>query len=162
MEDGQDHWLVYDSHQLKLKKKAIKSVNIELHACVHMTSEPLEVLKKGLAPLKRHISAKKDHLTTLKNGQPISEEDETWVDQGAGNMVDEDWVLDVVENASDYKHGLQLLSPEDRLIVENLQKLANEASEVVGSKQAFLNLEAAEGVSAKRRRPQRSGTQSDI
>jgi len=70
---------VYDSHQLKLKETTVESVNIELHACVHMTSEPLEILKKGLASLKRCISAKKDHLTTrLKNGQPISEEDETW------------------------------------------------------------------------------------
>ena len=50
-----------------------------------MTSVPLalalEVLKKSLASLKRHITAKKDHLTTcLKNEQPIYEDDETWSD----------------------------------------------------------------------------------
>ena len=100
-------------------------MNSELHAgstCIHMTSEPLNVLKRGLASLKRRISAKKDHLTTcLKNKQPISEEDEAWLDTGARNTVDEDRVLDFLENTSDYEHGLQLLSSEDKLIIENLQ-----------------------------------------
>jgi hypothetical protein len=47
-----------------------------------MTSKPLEVLKKGLASLKRDITAKKNHFTTcLTNKQPISEDDETWLDK---------------------------------------------------------------------------------
>jgi hypothetical protein len=53
-----------------------------------MTSKPLDTLKKGLATLQRHISAKRDALTTrLKNWQPISKADETWLDQGEGNIV---------------------------------------------------------------------------
>lgn len=68
-----------------------------------MTSEPLEVLKKGLSSLKRQIAAKKDHLTTcLKNKQPISKEDETWLDKGARNTVDEDWVVDLLEDEQNY------------------------------------------------------------
>jgi hypothetical protein len=57
------------------------------------------------------------------------------LDKGAGNTVDEDRVLDLLENTSDYERGLQLLS-SDRVIVENLQKLAtaSEPSEVAGSK----------------------------
>ena len=52
-----------------------------------MTPEPLEVLKMGLASLKRQIATKKNHLTTrLKNKQPISEDDEAWLDN-AGNTV---------------------------------------------------------------------------
>jgi hypothetical protein len=115
-----------------------------------MTSEPLDTLKKGLSSLKRRISVKKDRLITcLKNKQPISEEDETWLDEGAGNTVDEDRVVDFLSKALDYKRGLQLLSSEDRLIVENLQKLAINPSEVVGSKRALP--ETANGVSSKRR-----------
>jgi hypothetical protein len=61
------------------------------------------------------------------------------LDKGAGNTVDEDRVLDLLENTSDYERGLQLLSSEDRVIVENLQKLAtaSEPSEVAGSKRAL-------------------------
>jgi hypothetical protein len=57
------------------------------------------------------------------------------LDKGAGNTVDEDRVLDLLENTSDYERGLQLLS-SDRVIVENLQKLAtaSEPSEVAGGK----------------------------
>ena len=64
-------------------------------------------------------------------------------------MVDEDRVLDFLENTSDYKHGLQLLSSEDKLIIENLQKLATEPQEVAGSKRGLP--ETAKGVSSKRR-----------
>ncbi|KAH9169660.1 hypothetical protein EDB89DRAFT_2196431 [Lactarius sanguifluus] len=117
-----------------------------------MTPVPFEVLKKGLASLKRHIAAKKAHLTTrLKNKQPISEDDEAWLDKGAGNTVDEDRVLDLLEKASNYEQGLQLLSPEDRLVVENLQKLATEPSEVVGSKRVLS--ENSKEVSNKRKPP---------
>ena len=139
---------MYEGCQTQVEKnKLVESVDT---ACVHMTSSPLEVLKKGLASLNRQISAKKDHLTTcLKNKQPISEEDEAWLDKGAGNTVDEDRVLDFLENASDYEHGLQLLSLEDRLIVENLQKLATEPPNVAGSKRALP--EITKGVSSKRR-----------
>ena len=117
-----------------------------------MTPEPLEVLKMGLASLKRQIAAKKNHLTTrLKNKQPISEDDEAWLDN-AGNTVDEDRVLDLLENTSDYERGLQLLSSEDRVIVKNLQKLAmaSEPSEVAGSKRVLP--EMVKEVSSKRRR----------
>jgi hypothetical protein len=115
-----------------------------------MNSKPLEVLKRGLASLKRQISTKKDHLTTrLKNKQPISEEDEMWLGKGAGNTVDEDCVLDFLEHASNYEQGLQLLSLEDRVIIENLEKLATKPSEVVGSKRALP--EKAKEVPNKRR-----------
>ena len=77
-----------------------------------MTSKPLDVLKNGLATLQRHISAKRDVLTTrLKNRQPISEADEAWLNKGEGNMVDEERVVDLLERASDYEQGLRKLSP---------------------------------------------------
>ena len=141
---------MYEGCQSQVEKK-VKSVNTAcVLACVHMTSEPLEVLKMGLASLNRQISAKRDYLTIcLKNKQPISKEDKAWLDKGAGNTVDEDQVLDFLEDASDYKHSLQLLSLEDRLIVENLQKLATVLPNVAGSKQALP--EITKGVSSKRR-----------
>ena len=68
-----------------------------------MISKPLDVLKNGLATLQRHISAKRDVLTTcLKNQQPISEADKAWLDKGEGNMVDEEHVVDLLERAPDY------------------------------------------------------------
>ena len=83
-----------------------------------MTSEPLNVLKRDLASLKRHIFAKKDHLTTcLKNKQPISEEDEAWLDTGAGNTVDKDRVLDFLENTS-----VSRSSPHKTYFVETQQR----------------------------------------
>ena len=87
-----------------------------------MASKPLDVLKKGLASLQRHISARKDILTThLKNKEPISEANKAWLDKGEGNTVDEEWVLNLLERALDYDQGLQQLSSQVQFIVENLQ-----------------------------------------
>jgi hypothetical protein len=92
-----------------------------------MTSKPLDTLKKGLATLQQHISAKRDALTAhLKNWQPISEADETWLAKGEGNTVDEERILDLLERAPDYEQGPWQLSLQDKLVVENLQKLATE------------------------------------
>jgi hypothetical protein len=117
-----------------------------------MTSKPLDTLKKGLATLQRHISAKRDALTTcFKNRQPISKADETWLDQGEGNMVDEERVLDLLERAPDYEQELQQLSLQDKLVVENLQKLAAELTNVTGGKRA-AGMDSENKVSNKRAR----------
>lgn len=98
-----------------------------------MTSKPLDTLKKGLATLQRHISAKRDVITTrLKNLQPISEADETWLDKGEGNTVDEERILDLLERAPDYEQELRQLSSQDKLVLENLRKLAAESTNVTG------------------------------
>ena len=47
----------------------------------------------------------------------ISDEDEEWLDN-AGNTVDEA-VLDLLENASDYEHGLAQLTAQQKILVEN-------------------------------------------
>jgi hypothetical protein len=70
-----------------------------------MSKNPLDVLKKGLSKLKDSIEERKDNLLAcLNRKEKISDEDEEWLDN-AGNVVDEEAVVDLLENASDYEHG---------------------------------------------------------
>ena len=115
-------------------------------------SNPLDVLKNSLAMLQRHVSAKRDVLTThLKNQQLISEADKAWLDNGEGNLVDEECVMDLLERVPDYKQWLHQLSPQDKLVVEKLQKVAAESTNVTGRKREALALpEMANKVTNKR------------
>ena len=118
-----------------------------------MESKSLNVLKNGLASLQRHISAKRDVLTThLKNNELIPEADKTWLDQGEGNTVDEERVLDLLEKAPNYEQALQQLSSQDRFVVEKLQQLAAGTTKFTGSKREAPWKEVANNVSNKRAR----------
>ena len=69
----------------------------------------INVLKKGLKFLKKRVASRKEQLEAdLKAGNFISAEDEArwrlieeWLD-GAGNMIDEERVAEVLDNKSDY------------------------------------------------------------
>lgn len=117
-----------------------------------MMSNPLDVLKNSLAMLQRHVSAKRDVFTThLKNQQLISEADKAWLDNGEGNLVDEECVVDLLERVPDYKQWLHQLSPQDKLVVEKLQKVTAESTNVTGRKREALALpEMANKVTNKR------------
>ena len=41
----------------------------------------------------------------------------------AGNLVDEEAVVDLLENASDYEHGLTWLTSQQKSLVEKLKEL---------------------------------------
>jgi hypothetical protein len=70
--------------------------------CLLMPKKPLDVLKKGLSKLKTSIKERKDNLLAFLNRkEKISDEDEEWLDN-AGNMVDEEAVVNLLENTSDY------------------------------------------------------------
>jgi hypothetical protein len=74
--------------------------------CLFMSKNPLDVLKKGLSKLKNSIKERNDNLLAFLNRkEKISDEDKEWLDN-AGNMVDEEAVVDFLENVSDYECGL--------------------------------------------------------
>ena len=75
-----------------------------------MSKKPLDGLKTGLTKLKNHTKAQKDDLLAwLQRKERISSTEEEWLDTEA-NLVDEEVVVDLLENASDYKHGLTRLN----------------------------------------------------
>ena len=60
----------------------------------------IDVLKKGLKTLKKHVASCKTQLEAdLKAGNIISAEEEEWLD-GAGNLVDEERVIKALDNES--------------------------------------------------------------
>ncbi|KIK76349.1 hypothetical protein PAXRUDRAFT_170205, partial [Paxillus rubicundulus Ve08.2h10] len=59
----------------------------------------------------------------LKARQPISDSDQEWLDN-AGNLVDEEQVVDALDHASDYEQGLKRLNSHDKSVVEKLKNLA--------------------------------------
>ena len=96
--------------------------------------KPLDVLKKGLTKLHNQIHSRKSKLTTeLKAGWTISEADQEWLD-GDGNPVDEDWVVQTLDNASDYDRELQRLDSQDKAVVQKLQSLVGEGGTMSSKK----------------------------
>ncbi|KIK95657.1 hypothetical protein PAXRUDRAFT_140187, partial [Paxillus rubicundulus Ve08.2h10] len=62
-------------------------------------------------------------LAELKAGRPISEVDQEWLD-GDGNLIDEGWVVEALDEASYYEQGVERLDSQNKLVVQKLQKLA--------------------------------------
>jgi hypothetical protein len=99
-----------------------------------MPLRPLEVLKKGLKILQDRVKAKKEKLQAqLHVKKSISSLDENWLDNEA-NLVDEQWVLDTLENVSDYKSGCKRLDKTQKGVIRRLQEVAGDLSKVVGKK----------------------------
>lgn len=83
----------------------------------------IDVLKKGLKTLKKRVALRKAQLEAdLKAGKIISAEDEEWLD-GAGNLIDEECVVERFDNESDYERSLEKLDAKDRGIVQELISL---------------------------------------
>ena len=99
-----------------------------------MVLKPLKVLRKGLKTLTDHVKKKKEELQArLAERQPISAEDEQWLDHDA-NLVDEQRVLEALERASDYERGLARLDDEQRGLVKRLHKAAGDLGKAAGTK----------------------------
>ena len=95
-----------------------------------MSENPLHVLKKNLqvAKLKDSVKERKDNLLAcLDRKERISDEDKDkeWLDN-AGNTVDEEAVLGLLENTSDYEHSLAQLTAQQKILVEKLKELGGE------------------------------------
>ena len=63
----------------------------------------------------------------------LASSDEEWLD-GAGNLVDEERIVKLLEKASDYEKGVGGLSGADKGIVEKLQSLGGSIGAVAGKK----------------------------
>jgi hypothetical protein len=88
--------------------------------------KPVEMLRKGLAKLRRQISDRKTSLeAALKASQPVSEADQDWLDN-EGNLIDEECVVDLLDHASDFERGLERLNSHEQSLVENLRLLAGD------------------------------------
>ena len=97
-------------------------------------SKPLDILKKGLAKLKKKFKAKKEHLEAkLFRQESISSSDERWLDN-EGNTVDEQRVIDTLESSSNYERGLENLDEPGKVIVKKLREWGGELAKAVGSK----------------------------
>jgi len=86
--------------------------------------KPIEILKRGLLKLHNQVQQRKSELEAkLKAGQPVSDADMDWLD-GDGNLIDEEQVVEILDNASDYERGFDRLNPQKKVIVQRLRKLA--------------------------------------
>ena len=102
-----------------------------------MSKNPFDVLKKGLSKLKDFTKERKDNLLTcLNRKEKISDEDEEWLDN-AGNVVDEEAVVNLLENTSDYEHGLTQLQvmSQQKTLVEKLKVLGGEGNKSLGKRE---------------------------
>ena len=103
-------------------------------------TKPLDILKAGLQALWKLTETQKRKLEAdLKANQSITASDEEWLD-GAGNLVDKECVIDVLENASNYERGLERLNTTERAIVQNLQTLGTSDKATSSKKQKRMLL----------------------
>ena len=94
----------------------------------------IDVLKKGLKFLTKHVASRKTQLeANLKAGNIISADDKERLD-GAGNLIDEERVVEPFDIEPDYERGLEKLDAKDRGIVQNLISLLGGDKKVPGKK----------------------------
>jgi hypothetical protein len=99
-----------------------------------MALDSLDILKKGLKTLSEQVKARKVKLEAqLAEGNPISPEEEQWLDWEA-NLVDEERVLDSLEKASDYERAFESLDEGQKGTVKRLQQAAGAAKGIPGKK----------------------------
>ncbi|CAK5272574.1 unnamed protein product [Mycena citricolor] len=85
-----------------------------------MAPNRLNLLKKGLSALQKHITKCKEILEDhLQRKERINKADSNWLD-GPANLVDEQQALELLEKASDYEQGLSQLSAVHKAAVQHL------------------------------------------
>ena len=88
----------------------------------------IEILKKGLSKLRNQVQQRKAKLEAeLKAGRAVSDADLDWLD-GDGNLVDDERVVEMLDNASDYEREFDGLGSQEKAIVQRLWKLAGSGS----------------------------------
>ncbi|KAG6894045.1 hypothetical protein C0992_007700, partial [Termitomyces sp. T32_za158] len=63
--------------------------------------------------------------------EDISASDEEWLDK-EGNLIDEERVVELLDEASDYERGLEQLDSHQKTIVNKLEELVEETQKVIG------------------------------
>ena len=103
--------------------------NLNMHQCslknlLHMSSIPLEVLKRGFSEFSRKINIRKDKLNAkLSQGEAISISDKQWLDND-GNTIDKEHILEALELAPDYKKAAAELDDNRQGIMKKLKEWA--------------------------------------
>jgi hypothetical protein len=72
-------------------------------------------------------------------GKLISSQDEQWLDHNA-NLMNEQWILKALKNASDYKWGFARLDNKQWGTVRKLQEAAGNLSRIVGKNQKHASI----------------------
>lgn len=84
-------------------------------------------LFNGLQALRRQSDDRRQRLQTqLSQGQPISADNEQWLD-GAANLTDKTLLIDKLAEAPDIEQAFDTLSLPEKNIVTELQRLAQES-----------------------------------
>ena len=108
---------------------------------MEITPGTLDILKKGLATLEKQVKERHKQLASrISTGQPISAEEEEWLDNG-GNLVDEVHVVNTLGKASNYEKAYNGLEDKYKAAVLRLQKLAKgDKAAVAGNKRKCLSV----------------------
>ena len=86
----------------------------------------LNALKNALSKLKRSTEKRrKALLDCLAKKEKLSEADETWLDN-AGNLIDEECVIEALDAASDFERGVERLSDNGKAALSRLRQAAGE------------------------------------
>ena len=87
-------------------------------------------LQGGLSKLKETVKKQKESLLSQVQEQQKISEDEDWLNQEA-NFVDEEALVDMLENASDYVHTVSKLDPKQKPLLESLIELGSGIKDVI-------------------------------
>ena len=79
------------------------------------------MLKSGLTKLKNLTKTRKDDLVACLHWKEKISTEEEWL--GAANPVDEEAIIDLLENASNYEHSLTRLNLQQKSLVDKLKEL---------------------------------------
>ena len=107
-----------------------------------MAPSPLEALKQGYEKLKKQFGHRKKVLEEcLANQEWIPDDAEEWLDNEA-NLVDEQRVLEDLEAASDYEHGVSRLDMKRKAAWARMQELAGGCEGICHCLDAYHEVQA--------------------
>jgi hypothetical protein len=99
-----------------------------LKTLLHMSPNPLKILKRGFSKFFQTIKDRKDKLNVkLSQGEVISPSDEQWLDN-EGNTIDEEHILEALESALDYNRAVAELDINGQEIVRKLWEWAGHSA----------------------------------
>ncbi|KAG6850377.1 hypothetical protein C0991_010453 [Blastosporella zonata] len=97
----------------------------------------LHKLKAGLACLKAQVeTCRNEILTCIQNKQSTSQADDDWLDS-KGNLVSEERVVELLDEALDYERSLARLDLQQKIIVEKLKELGDRIKKAVRNKRKW-------------------------
>jgi len=94
----------------------------------------LDILREGLSKLKARDKKRREMITVaLAAQQPVSPDDEDWLDN-AGNNVDEELLIHELEASSDIEQAVKRLGENQKGLVARLKELATGVAITVSKK----------------------------